>query len=300
MANLFLGGSGIYGSTTMIDLVFDFAGLDFQGAPTIQRQPNRFYAADDTTSFEYTGNGLVYGGPNGTLIGGTITGFTFMQNGVAVAALSNVSYDVAALNALPTREARHEILFAGNDLIEARNNADDENAIAAGPGNDSVTAGPGADTVYGNQGSDYLFGNAGKDLLYGGQGDDFIAGGQDEDLVVGNLGSDVLYGNLGADTIFGGQGDDTIYGGQGDDLIFGGAGSDVLYGNLGADRFVFNPNDGADRIFGFNQAEGDRLDLVGQNYQITQGANGAIVSYAGGTIELIGIAAGAVNAGFFA
>lgn len=264
MANLFLGGSGIYGSTTLIDLIFDFANLDFEGAPTTQRQPNRLYAADDITSLEYTGNGLVYGGPNGTLIGGTITGFTYMENGVAVVALSNVSYDVAALNAVPTREARHEILFAGNDLIEARNNADYENAISAGAGNDSVTAGPGADTVYGNQGSDYLFGNAGKDLLYGGQGDDFIAGGQDEDLVVGNLGSD------------------------------------VLYGNLGADRFVFNPNDGADRIFGFSQAEGDRIDLVGQNYQVTQGANGAIVSYTGGTIELIGIAAGAVNAGFFA
>lgn len=300
MANLFLGASGLYGSTTAIDLLFGFGGLNFEGAATIQRQPTRFYAAEGEYSVEYTGIGLVYGGPHNAPVGGTITGMAYLQNGVALISLSNVAYDVAALNAAPTMEARHEILFAGNDLIEARNNADDENAIAAGPGNDSVTAGPGADTVFGNQGSDYLFGNAGKDLLYGGQGDDFIAGGQDEDLVVGNLGSDVLYGNLGADTIFGGQGDDTIYGGQGDDLIFGGAGSDVLYGNLGADRFVFNPNDGADRIFGFNQAEGDRLDLLGQNYQVAQGANGAIVSYTGGTIELIGIAAGAVNAGFFA
>ena len=55
MANLFLGTSGIYGSTTAVDLLLEFESLNFD-SPNVQsqRQPDRFYLTNGATSLEYT------------------------------------------------------------------------------------------------------------------------------------------------------------------------------------------------------------------------------------------------------
>ena len=199
---------------------------------------------------------------------------------------------------------------AGADLLTGGTGNDTLSGLA---GNDTLSGREGADLLLGNQGEDLLSGNQGNDTLFGGQGQDTLFGGQDADLLFGNLGADLLLGNLGMDTLYGGQGNDSLYGGQGDDVLFGDLGDDVLSGDLGndvlrggagADRYVFNTNSGADVVLGFNQAEGDRLDLRGQTYRFGVAADGSgsalLVLSGGGTIELAGITQAQVNANFFA
>ncbi|MBR0907028.1 hypothetical protein [Bradyrhizobium liaoningense] len=170
------------------------------------------------------------------------------------------------------------------------NSAND--AFTAMTGDDSVSGATGHDMILGNQGKDALFGNQGQDTLVGGQDNDVVVGGQDPDFVYGNMGADVLYGNIGNDTIVAGQGDDTLIAGQGDDLLYGNLGNDVLYGNLGADRLVFGANEGDDKVMDFSSSQGDRLDLGGQTYSITQAADGALLKLSGGgSVTLWGVSA---------
>jgi hypothetical protein len=74
----------------------------------------------------------------------------------------------------------------------------------------------------------------------------------------------------------------------------------VQSGGVGPDRYVFAAASGNDQINGFNVAEGDRLDLLGQSF--VQGAAGdgdtLLTLSGGGTIELNGIAAGSLAPGF--
>ena len=95
-----------------------------------------------------------------------------------------------------------------------------------------------------------------------------------------------------------------LFGDLGDDVLFGDRGDDVLRGGAGADRYVFGQNSGSDVVLGFNQAEGDRLDLRGQTYTFGVAADGSgsalLVLSGGGTIELAGVTQGQVNASFFA
>ena len=188
---------------------------------------------------------------------------------------------------------------ADNDLVLGTSYAD---LVRAGAGDDLVRGGAGADRVYGNAGSDVLYGNEDDDGLYGGQGTDSLFGGRGNDQVYGNLGDDLLFGNLGEDVLSGGQGNDTLSGGQGNDTLNGNLGNDLLSGNLGADRYVFGQGSGTDRVNGFSLAEGDRLDVQGQSYSLGTGSDGfALLTLSGGgTIALTGIAAGQVNASFFA
>jgi Ca2+-binding RTX toxin-like protein len=178
-------------------------------------------------------------------------------------------------------------------------------------GNDTYAGGGGADLIYGNQGSDLLLGNQGDDTIYGGQDADRIVGGQDADRLFGNLGTDVIYGNQGADIVygneaadmlFGGQGNDVLYGGQSDDTLVGGIGDDTLVGGLGADLYRFEANSGRDVIQGFNQTDGDRLNLGGQTYTLSsaQDGNAQLTLSGGGVVDLVGIQASQVSTSFFA
>ena len=186
-----------------------------------------------------------------------------------------------------------------------------ENAALTGPGSNTVygnalnnllNGGAGNDLLLGALGNDVLLGGTGSDTLYGGQGLDVLFGGQGNDLLSGDLGADTLSGNRGLDLLLGGQGNDTLYGGQGDDVLSGDAGNDVLSGDLGADRYVFGPNSGADLVLGFNQAEGDRLDLQGQTYTVDTAADGfaRLTLSGGGTVELAGLRQAQVNSAYFA
>lgn len=73
----------------------------------------------------------------------------------------------------------------------------------------------------------------------------------------------------GDDKITGVDENDDIRGGDGNDIITGGFGRDDLYGGAGADTFRYRdmddsfdePGYGVDKIFGFSQTEGDKIDL---------------------------------------
>lgn len=81
-----------------------------------------------------------------------------------------------------------------------------------------------------------------------------------------------IRGLASSDQLTGGAGNDLVNGLDGDDVLIGGAGRNEFIGGIGADRFVFNNGDTsgtdwgtADRIFGFNSAQGDRIDLSGMD-----------------------------------
>ena len=102
-------------------------------------------------------------------------------------------------------------------------------------------------------------GTAGRDLMNGYFGIDTFDG---------KAGHDQLNGRADNDVLKGGAGNDTIRGGSGADKITGGTGKDALYGGTGADQFLFlaanesGPNAATqDVIFGFNHAQGDKINL---------------------------------------
>ena len=78
----------------------------------------------------------------------------------------------------------------------------------------------------------------------------------------------MLFGAFGDDLILGEGGLDILRGRDGDDTLDGGAGRDALVGGAGADTFVFADATHAtavqpDRIFDFDGAAGDLIDLSG-------------------------------------
>ena len=116
----------------------------------------------------------------------------------------------------------------------------------------------GAGTGVGGSGG----GGTGGLTLAGTTGADALTGGAGADFLTGRAGNDTLVGGDGNDTLAGGGGADLLQGGAGADRLIGGRGADTLVGGADADRFVYQATtDGADRITGFNAAEGDRLDL---------------------------------------
>ncbi|MEM9796507.1 MAG: Hint domain-containing protein [Pseudomonadota bacterium] len=131
--------------------------------------------------------------------------------------------------------------------------ADDDDIVLAGAGNDEVHAGRGDDEVFGGAGEDRLFGNGGADLILGEDGDDRLSGGG---------GDDVLNGGRGDDRVRGGRGDDRLLGGAGDDLLIGGAGADEIFGGQDRDRII--GGNGGDVVDGGSGGDDfDTLDLTG-------------------------------------
>ncbi len=270
------------------------------GTATFTRTSTQFVIRQDNAVATWDGTGFAYNG--NTLVSGTITGLS-AQTSVNGFSVANLSVSVAQLNSLDAT-GRLALLFAQDDLILANASSAlvlPANTIVGGTGNDSVVGGTGTDTILGNQGNDVLFGNQQNDIVVGGQGNDIVVGGQGSDFLLGNEADDVLFGNEEIDVISGGQGNDTVFGGQGNDTISGDEGNDLLFGNEGADFFGFVPGFGNDQIVGFNVNEGDRLRMAGGigSLSISQGANGVILDFGTGTIELVGISAEAFNAGFF-
>lgn len=75
-----------------------------------------------------------------------------------------------------------------------------------------------------------------------------------------------INGAADGEILVGGSGNDRLFGNGGDDFLVGGVGPDQMTGGAGADVFVYRAGDidvlqGADLVWDFNPAEGDRLDL---------------------------------------
>ena len=199
---------------------------------------------------------------------------------------------------------------AGADAINAK---DGDDTILGGAGADKLVGGGGADMMLGGDGDDVLggrtgdddlqggagadrlFGQLGDDILDGGDGDDALNGGVGDDVIFGGQGDDVILGRSGADWLDGGAGDDRINGGTGGDTLIGADGDDVLIGGADADFFVYDAaNFGADTLQRF-QVESDTIRIDNalaasfDDLTITQGENGAEISFAGGSITLVGV-----------
>ncbi|MBB1247784.1 M10 family metallopeptidase [Rhizobium sp. G21] len=151
---------------------------------------------------------------------------------------------------------------------------------------ENAIGGSGADTIYGNEAKNVLTGNDGNDTLYGLTGDDQLLGGNGDDRLYlgdganradGGAGNDTIASDGGKDNLVGGTGNDTISSGAGIDIVNGGTGTDridggvdadTLTGGTDADTFVFEDNDGLDRITDFQNGF-DKLELDGFSYGST-------------------------------
>lgn len=121
---------------------------------------------------------------------------------------------------------------------------DDGDAIAGTLNGDVIDAGGGLDLVLAENGNDTVFGGANRDKIRGEEGDD------------------ELNGNGGNDRIYGGDGNDRIIGGGDDDVLYGDNPNDNNDNEGFADTFVFDINDGTDRILDF-EAGLDVIEFVG-------------------------------------
>lgn len=130
--------------------------------------------------------------------------------------------------------------------------------------------------VLNNLGND-IKGMAGNDTVYGMAGNDTLNGNADHDQV---------WGYSGNDQLFGGAGDDVLHGGDGTDTLRGDLGNDLLYGDAGSDVYRYT-GDGYDWIVGWNT--GDKVDLGGASYTLTEHQGQALVTLATGNIGFAGV-----------
>lgn len=201
-------------------------------------------------------------------------------------------------------------LNGGDDVFFSGDKGDD---LFGGGGNDNLNGGDGFDEIYGGAGDDFLKGENGADDIHGDGGDDELRGGRFTDTLSGGDGVDILKGSLAKDTLYGGAGGDDLFGGDDRDTLFGGAGGDSLNGNkgrdtitggFGADHFVLGKNWGDDTITDFKLGT-DLIDMSPSSASsfgdltITNGSNGAVITYNGDTATLNGVSAGDLDAGDF-
>lgn len=287
-------------------LVFNtFRGND-GSLPTVmwtdgQRRPYGFVY---DTFVSINGDTARFSGPNSNLVSGGLllagpdnaahAGIPDLLNPFIApgerSSISAIDIAVAQDIGLPiaTDRADYITLLSGNDVFLAGAGDDTvigglgDDSIVGGFGRDAISGGEGRDVILSNQDDDVVLGNQGDDIVVGGQGADIVVGGQGNDFVFGNEADDIVFGNEGNDTIYAGQGNDTVFAGQGNDTLWGNEGNDLLYGNEGADRFVFAPGSGSDTIRGFNAAEGDVLDLLGQTSSQQAAAGGVLLTLSGG------------------
>jgi Ca2+-binding RTX toxin-like protein len=238
-------------------------------------------------SFQYNGDG--------DLIGGTLTSYAEIENGVT---LVTVTGSVPAMTFLAWFEAGDEAaalnhLLAGADSITGSNLGDylfglgGNDAINGNGGNDSLYGGFGLDTLNGGAGNDYLDGgnDASADVMNGGIGDDvFIVqyagdkanelAGEGYDRVYAwtgyQIGSNVEmltlmetaplgYGNDGDNTIIGNNAANELRGYGGADTLDGMLGNDILDGGLGADTLK---GGGGDDTYIFDSVGDKAIDLA--------------------------------------
>ncbi len=183
----------------------------------------------------------------------------------------------------------------GDDTVDG---AEGNDQIEGGAGNDRLFGGSDNDVLTGGEGNDLLDGDAGIDTasyagaaaavrvqlnlagpqqtlgagmdtlaeienLIGSAFNDSLVGTTGGNTILGGDGADSIRGLAGADLLEGGAGNDSIRGDAGAQTIAGGDGNDLLFGAAGADRFVFDQDDGADRIADFLRSQGDRIVLTG-------------------------------------
>ncbi|WP_293408327.1 calcium-binding protein [Phenylobacterium sp.] len=307
------------------ELNFDEIYLGALGERVITNYTSGFAQAEGGGVIDRYYGDFIFNG-DGALVGGTLTQYMQIVQGVLSLHIYNVSVPIVdlafgILNDVTLGELQ---IFNGadlmtgsafNDLIRSQGGADQvyggmgADTVFAGLGNDSIWGGEGRSFLRGEDGDDSLtggsdfddlHGNMGDDTLRGGAGSDWVVGGKDQDELHGDAGADVVYGNLGSDVCYGDDGNDLVRGGQNDDVIYGGAGddwlsgdrhSDTISGGSGADVFHTFGDAGIDRVLDFNRAEGDRVQVdPGTVYTFSQVGGDVVISMQGGAqMVLVGV-----------
>ncbi|MGV3490519.1 MAG: calcium-binding protein [Devosia sp.] len=206
-----------------------------------------------------------------------------------------------------------------------RRDADGDQTVWGGTGDDTLISYFGDDHLIGGLGNDRLVSAQGTDILDGGLGDDTYvvyrdtadtiidAGGIDtieaktswslmdnpeiENLVFSSAGNWLGQGNgldniitagAGNNRLFGDAGNDTLSGGAGDDLLSGGLGRDILSGGIGADRFDFSDFEtgiGAQRDVITDFESRDTINLAYMDAKTTRASNQAFAFIADATFS---------------
>lgn len=214
--------------------------------------------------------------------------------------------------------SQHTDFLYGNALSNNFDGGGSPDFIYGRDGNDIIRGGGGFDFVYGQNGNDTLWGQWHTDQLFGGEGNDNLWGGSNyiNHYYPGTDYSDVLYGGAGVDQLHGDAQvtdyskpseydpsldfmpeHDELRAGSGNDFLNGDGGNDELRGESGADTFMFDAPykvidargkdlwipPGDDVIMDFNPAQGDRLDLSGQEYRAVSTSDGIIITLADAT-----------------
>lgn len=136
---------------------------------------------------------------------------------------------------------------------------------------DSIVGSNDAEELVGLNGADRISGLGGDDWLWGRGGDDHLLGGAGTDVLLGEAGTDVLDGGAGGDYLLGGAGDDRLTGGEGGDM------------------FVFQTNEGSDRVTDFVRGL-DKVVLVGHAApSLSVSGSSALVLFGGTEVLLEGI-----------
>ena len=198
----------------------------------------------------------------------------------------------------------------GNDTISGGKSDDTLNGqigddiLNGDAGRDILIGGAGADTMDGGAGSDAAFytqspsavnvdllfnnifgGHATGDVLSniervtGSAFDDFLGGGNADNILIGGNGNDTLAGDDGKDTLKGDAGTDLIWGGNGVDSLRGGADADTFDYDATTESGFGAAN--RDRIFDFNKADGDKIDVSDIDGQTSNGGSLAFTSFIG-------------------
>ena len=217
----------------------------------------------------------------------------------------------------------------GTDYADTITGSSDRNMIYGQDGDDVIASGGGNDLIYGQDGDDTITGGSAGETFHGGAGADTIDGAGGLDWVrytdagsgvsvslltgtgtqgdaAGDQLSNVehLWGSEYDDVLEGDDGVNMIRGGAGDDTITGHQGNDIMQGCDGADLFVFDQDDGIDRINGFEIGT-DSIRIIGpvtsfSDLSVSTFKGDAAVAYdQGDVIILTGIAAGSVTSSMF-
>lgn len=194
--------------------------------------------ADGSRTYVY-GKGFTYDAGTGKFTGGEITSIAHYTN--AGAYIDDIRHFATPISATDFQTALEEsatgltfnlgnLLFIGDDTLNAYHKTDGGAALDGFGGNDLIQGSQFGDTISGGVGDDLLFGNRGSDVINGGDGKDVIHGARGQDVINGD--GSPLSPNLGNDRLFGGAGNDQIDGGAG--------GNDRLTGGSGHDTFFFH------------------------------------------------------------
>ena len=279
LANKLLG-------TIMVDEIYGLAGND------------RLFGSD--------GNDMLNGGDGNDILNGGMG--ADMLVGGSGSDTANYFWSGALTINLVTGEATGT--EATGDTLDSIENIigtkfDDTIVGDAGDNRLDGGAGSGVDYLYDGAGNDILLGGWGNDWIWadmGGTQDSYSGGGGVDWLRFDNLtkavnvnlgkmtadsgnehakvqGFELVRGTLFNDVLVGSKTNEQLFGNEGDDTIRSLAGGDVINGGLGADTFQFYTADvagsggkflGNDSLYGFDIAQGDKIDvhnmLIGITY----------------------------------